>query len=471
MSVEPDDSKQFLKTVIQNKLATEEQVAECQELKEKYPDKTVGQILVAKRYLSPEHRAEIMKAISAKEAAAAASGRQPQAGRSGESSRQPAGKSGESSRQPGKKEPAEPSDTIGEPDTLDPANPRKNIVKLMKKAAELKASDLHINVGSPPMLRYQGRIVKLNMPPIPAEMSEPMMMSLLDDRQKAAYAEHLSLDFTYDLEGTGRFRANVFRQQKGVDGALRFIPIDVPKLADLGVPDVVEKMTHYTQGLTLITGPSGSGKTTTMAALIQLVNAARKENIVCLEEPIEYRLPSLGCNIIQREIPRDSLSFSNALRAALREDPDVIMIGDMRDRDTVSTAVTAAETGHLVLGTLHTSSAARTIDRILDVFPPREAAQVRAMISESLRGVCTQQLIPRFDGKGVVLACEIMFNTPAIANLIRESRTYQIPSSIQTGKKLGMQTMDDVLQEYVNRRLISSQEAWSRADNKSLFAP
>jgi twitching motility protein PilT len=343
------------------------------------------------------------------------------------------------------------------------------MIKLLKKAAATKVSDLHINVGAPPMVRLFGRLNKLNMPALDAPATEAMLLGLLDDTQRAQLAERMDLDFTYELEGVGRFRANVFKQQRGYDAAFRFIPKEIPSLEELGVPRVVEKMTHYTQGLTLITGPAGSGKTTTLAALIALINRSRKENIICLEEPIEYVMPSEGCNIVQRQIPRDSRSFANALRASLREDPDVIMVGEMRDRDTVSVAVTAAETGHLVLGSLHTSSAARTVDRVLDVFPPREAAQVRAMISESLRGVLAQQLLPRLDNKGRVLACEVMFNTPAISNLIRDSRTFQIPGVIQTQKRAGMQTMDDALKELVSRRVISKDEARLRADNPANF--
>ncbi len=347
---------------------------------------------------------------------------------------------------------------------------RQQMEKLLVRVAEMGASDLHLNVGSAPIIRLHGHLTLLGFPALNAEQNRALVLSLLDEPRKAHFFEHKDVDFCHTIEGVGRFRINAFHHREGIDAAFRIIPNKIPTLEALGVPKIIEKFIQYQQGLVLVTGPAGCGKTTTLAALVEQINQTRKQNIIVLEQPIEYIIPSKSCNVVQREIPRDSLSFSAALRAALRENPDVVVLGEMRDLDTISTAITAAETGHLVLGSLHTSSAARTVDRILDVFPPKEAAQVRAMVSESLRGVISQQLVPCADGKSRVSACEVLFNTPAIANLIRDERTYQIPGVMQTQRKNGMQLMDDALLDLVRKEEIMPQDAWSRAENKSIFA-
>jgi twitching motility protein PilT len=273
-------------------------------------------------------------------------------------------------------------------------------------------------------------------------------------------------DFAY-ANSFGRYRTSVVRQRLGVDLVFRIINTKVRTMDELGLPGYLKLLTRYQNGLILVTGSVGSGKSTTLAALVEQVNIERREHIITLEDPIECVLEPKGCHITQREVHTHTRSFAAALRGALRQDPDVIMVGEMRDLETISLAITAAETGHLVLGTLHTGNASRTLDRLLDVFPPDQQEQIRIMVSESLRGVISQQLIPRADGKGRVLALEILTNTPAVANVIRESRTYMLPGIIQTGKKQGMQLIDDALVDLCNRGLITADEAYSRAEQKT----
>jgi len=273
-------------------------------------------------------------------------------------------------------------------------------------------------------------------------------------------------DFAY-ANDVGRYRTSVVRQRLGVDLVFRIINTKVRTMDELGLPEHLKLLTRYQNGLILVTGSVGSGKSTTLASLVEQVNIERREHIITLEDPIEYVLEPKGCHITQREVHTHTRSFAAALRGALREDPDVIMVGEMRDLETISLAITAAETGHLVLGTLHTGNASRTLDRLLDVFPPDQQEQIRIMVSESLRGVVSQQLIPRADGKGRVLALEILTNTPAVANVIREAKTYMLPGIIQTGKKQGMQLMDDALAELYNRGLIIGEEALARAEQKA----
>jgi twitching motility protein PilT len=272
-------------------------------------------------------------------------------------------------------------------------------------------------------------------------------------------------DFAY-ANNRGRFRTIVARQRLGLDLVFRIINTNVRTMDELGLPEHLKLLTRYQNGLILVTGSVGSGKSTTLAALVEQVNIERREHIITLEDPIEYVMEPKGCHITQREVHTHTRSFAAALRGALREDPDVIMVGEMRDLETISLAITAAETGHLVLGTLHTGNASRTLDRVLDVFPPDQQEQIRIMVSESLRGVISQQLIPRADGKGRVLALEILTNTPAVANVIREAKTYMLPGIIQTGKKQGMQLMDDALIDLQSRGLISGDEAYARAEQK-----
>jgi twitching motility protein PilT len=289
--------------------------------------------------------------------------------------------------------------------------------------------------------------------------------SFLSNLHKTQLNERGDADFAY-ANSLGRYRTSVVRQRLGVDLVFRIINTKVRTMDELGLPDHLKLLTRYQNGLILVTGSVGSGKSTTLAALVEQVNMERREHIITLEDPIEYVLEPKGCHVTQREVHTHTRSFAAALRGALREDPDVIMVGEMRDLETISLAITAAETGHLVLGTLHTGNASRTLDRLLDVFPPDQQEQIRIMVSESLRGVISQQLIPRADGKGRALALEILTNTPAVANVIREARTYMLPGIIQTGKKQGMQLMDDALVDLCSRGLINAEEACARAEQK-----
>jgi len=282
------------------------------------------------------------------------------------------------------------------------------------------------------------------------------------------YEEMLECDFSFGIPNLARFRVNAFVQSRGASAAFRTIPSKVLTLEELATPKVFAEMVNRPRGLILVTGSVGSGKSTTLAALVEQINIERREHIITLEDPIEYVLEPKGCHITQREVHTHTLSFGVALRGALREDPDVIMVGEMRDLETISLAITASETGHLVLGTLHTGTAARTLDRVLDVFPVDQQEQIRIMISESLRGVISQQLIPRADGTGRVLAIETLTNTPAVSNLIREARTFMLPGIIQTGRKQGMQLMDDALIDLRKQGLISAEEALARADQKEI---
>lgn len=329
------------------------------------------------------------------------------------------------------------------------------------------ASDIHLGVNAPPLWRLHGTLQPIwpDAPPLTPQDTASLAEGFLSDLHKAQVDERGDADFAYANAG-GRFRTSVVRQRLGTDLVFRIINTRVQTMDDLGLPQHLKLLTRYQNGLILVTGSVGSGKSTTLAALVEQVNLERREHIITLEDPIEYVFEPKGCHITQREVHTHTLSFGAALRGALREDPDVIMVGEMRDLETISLAITASETGHLVLGTLHTGNASRTLDRLLDVFPVDQQEQIRVMVSESLRGVISQQLIPRIDGKGRVLALETLTNTPAVANVIREARTYMLPGIIQTGKKQGMQLMDDSLVELYKAGLIDAEEAYARAEQK-----
>jgi twitching motility protein PilT len=336
-------------------------------------------------------------------------------------------------------------------------------------ARDIGASDLHINVASPPVIRKYGRLAPLPRTPFTAAETEALLFKILTDEQRRRINTELALDFRYILTGQGAYRSCIVKQRMGWDGSFRIVQSRVPSFKELGLPEQLQRLTEFNQGLVLVTGPNGCGKSTTLAAMVELVNQQRDEHIITIEDPVEVNFVPAKSQINQREVGSHTKSFSQALRAALREDPDVIMIGEMRDRETVSLAITAAETGHLVFGTIHTTSAARTIDRILDSFPPDEQAQVRSMISESIRGILCQQLIPRKDGNGRALAMEILLNTQAVSNLIRERKLYQIPSIIQTGRQQGMILLDNSLMDLVTRGVIDGSEAYYAADKKEQF--
>ncbi|MDP9291743.1 MAG: PilT/PilU family type 4a pilus ATPase [Verrucomicrobiota bacterium] len=335
---------------------------------------------------------------------------------------------------------------------------------------ESGASDVHLGVNAQPIWRRFGNLepIWLQAPRLTPEDTERLAMGFLNDAQQETLRERGDVDFAYANE-LGRFRTSVVRHRLGIDLVFRIISSEVRTMDQLGLPQGLKLLTQYHNGLVLVTGSVGSGKSTTLAALVEEVNISRKDHIITLEDPIEYVLTSKGCHVTQREVHTHTRSFAAALRGALREDPDVIMVGEMRDLETIQLAITASETGHLVMGTLHTGNAARTLDRVLDVFPTDQRDQIRIMVSESLRGIISQQLVPRMDGKGRALAIEVLVNTPAVANTIRESKTFMLPGIIQTGKKLGMKLMDDSLMELYDKQIISQEEAYQRSDQKTLM--
>ena len=340
---------------------------------------------------------------------------------------------------------------------------------LFKMMKEQGASDLHLSSGCPPIFRLHGEMVRLNFKPLVHEEIQSLLYEIINDQQKEFFEAKKDLDFAYSIQDMARFRGNMMMQHKGIAAVFRMIPGKILSADDLNLPDGVRKMTMLKKGLVLVTGPTGSGKSTTLAAMVDLINSTRKEHILTLEDPLEFIHENKMSLLNQRQIGEHSESFTAALRAALREDPDVILVGEMRDLETISLAMTAAETGHLVFGTLHTNSAGKTVDRIIDAFPKDSQEQVSTMLSESLRGVVCQQLLKNAEGKGRVAAFEILVGTPAIANLIREGKTFQIPSIIQTGRKDGMQLMDQHILDLLKTRKILPEEAYRCAQDKKQF--
>lgn len=344
-----------------------------------------------------------------------------------------------------------------------------DITELLAFAVKNKASDLHLSSGLPPMIRVHGDVRRINLPPMEHKEVHAMVYDIMNDTQRKLYEENLETDFSFNVPNLARFRVNAFTQDRGAGAVFRTIPSKVLTLEELECPKIFKEISQQPRGIVLVTGPTGSGKSTTLAAMIDFINDNEYAHILTIEDPIEFVHESKRCLINQREVSRDTLSFNNALRSALREDPDVILVGELRDLETIRLALTAAETGHLVFGTLHTSSAAKTIDRIIDVFPAQEKEMVRAMLSESLRAVISQTLLKKKDASGRVAAHEIMIGTPAIRNLIRENKIAQMYSSIQTGQNVGMQTLDQCLQEMVKRNIVGVAEARIRAANKDSF--
>lgn len=339
------------------------------------------------------------------------------------------------------------------------------IEELLEVAANNNASDVHITVGVPPKMRVNGNLVDMDYPRLLPDDAENIIMSILDKRRKEIFDEKGEVDFSISVPQIGRYRVNIFKQRGSMAAALRVVGTEIPNPDSLGVPKAVQDLHRRKRGLVLVTGPTGSGKSTTLASIIDLVNTNTSSHIITLEDPIEYMHKHKMAMINQREVGLDTLSYNNALRAALREDPDVILVGEMRDFETISIAVTAAETGHLVFSTLHTIGAAATIDRIIDVFPTHQQQQIRVQLSMVLEAVISQQLIPTADGRRRVAAFEVMITNPAIKNLIREGKTYQIQSMIQTNKKIGMQTMDDALYDLYRRGEITGEKCVSYAQD------
>ena len=348
--------------------------------------------------------------------------------------------------------------------------PGVTLEDVLRQAAAVRANDVHLHSGARLKVRLDGILHDASAQPIQAEIADHLIQDLLDEAQRERLAEDLQVDFLYAIPGVGRFRANVYRQQRGLDAVFRPIALEPPTLAELGLPESLNQVTRFHQGLVLLTGPAGCGKSSTMAALIDRINERRRDHIIIIEDPIEYVHRSKSCIVNQRQVGSHTETFSRALRAALREDPDVIVIGELRDLETVSLALTAAETGHLVLGTLHTNSAVRTIHRVLGVYPPDQQQQVRLMLSESLVAIVSQRLLQRADGSGRVPALEVLFNTKAIANLIRDQKTFQIPSAMQTGFRQGMITLDQSLLNLVTEGVVSKQEARVHAEEPGKFA-
>jgi len=343
-----------------------------------------------------------------------------------------------------------------------------DIAELLTFSVKNKASDLHLSSGLPPMIRVDGDMRRVNVPPLDHRAVHALVYDIMNDKQRKDYEEFFETDFSFEIPGIARFRVNAFNQNRGAAAVFRTIPSKILTLDDLKTPEIFKTIVEVPRGLVLVTGPTGSGKSTTLAAMIDYLNEKDYAHILTIEDPIEFVHASKKCLVNQREVHRDTHGFSEALRSALREDPDIILVGELRDLETIRLALTAAETGHLVFGTLHTSSAAKTIDRIIDVFPAAEKSMVRSMLSESLRSVIAQTLLKRIGG-GRVAAHEIMIGTPAIRNLIREDKVAQMYSAIQTGQAHGMQTLDQNLADLVKRGLIARNDARSKAQNKEGF--
>ena len=343
-----------------------------------------------------------------------------------------------------------------------------DITELLAFSAKQGASDLHLSAGLPPMIRVDGDVRRINLPPMDHKQVHALIYDIMNDKQRKDFEEFLETDFSFEVPGVARFRVNAFNQNRGAGAVFRTIPSKVLTMEDLGMGEVFRKITDVPRGLVLVTGPTGSGKSTTLAAMLDYLNNTKYQHILTIEDPIEFVHESKKCLVNQREVHRDTLGFTEALRSALREDPDIILVGEMRDLETIRLALTAAETGHLVFGTLHTTSAAKTIDRVVDVFPAEEKSMVRSMLSESLQSVISQTLLKKIGG-GRVAAHEIMIGTPAIRNLIREDKVAQMYSAIQTGGSLGMQTLDSCLKTLVSKGIVTRVAAREKAKTPENF--
>ncbi len=340
-----------------------------------------------------------------------------------------------------------------------------DLVDILIEVLEREASDLHLTVGSPPIVRVAGKLIRLDYPRLTSNDTRDLIYSILSQDQRQRLENEWEIDFSYSVPGRARFRVNAYFQRNSIGAAFRLIPAKIKSVDELMLPAALHKMAAKPRGFVLVTGPTGSGKSTTLAAIIQEINETREEHIMTIEDPIEFLYRHEKSIINQREVGTDTKSFNRALKSVLRQDPDVILVGEMRDTETMQTALTAAETGHLVFATLHTQDAPQTIDRIIDVFPPHQQGQIRVQLASSLMGICTQQLLPVIDGDGRVPACEVLIPTPAVRNLIREAKTHQIYSVIQTGSQYGMQTMDAALASLVKRGIVAKDVALKKSSN------
>jgi twitching motility protein PilT len=340
-----------------------------------------------------------------------------------------------------------------------------DLVDILVEVLEKKASDLHLTAGSPPVIRVAGKLVRLDYPRLTTNDTRDLIYSILSQDQRQRLENEWEIDFSYSVPGRARFRVNAYFQRNALGAAFRLIPADIKSLEDLLMPPILHKMAQKPRGFVIVTGPTGCGKSTTLAAIIKEINETREEHIMTIEDPIEFLHRHNKSIINQREVGTDTQSFNRALKSVLRQDPDVILVGEMRDTETMQTALTAAETGHLVFATLHTQDAPQTIDRIIDVFPPHQQSQIRVQLASTLMGICTQQLMQTVDGQDRICACEILIPTPAVRNLIREAKTHQIYSVMQTGSRFGMQTMDTSLAEWVKRNKITKEAALRKSSN------
>jgi twitching motility protein PilT len=344
-----------------------------------------------------------------------------------------------------------------------------DLLDILLEVMERDASDLHLGAGAPPVVRINGELEDLDYPRLTPNDTRELAYSILSQDQRQRLENDWELDFSYSVPGKARFRVNAFFQRNALSAAFRLIPMKIPKLEDLELPTVLHDLTRKPRGFVVITGPTGSGKSTTLAAMIDEINTTRREHIITIEDPIEFLHSHKRSHVNQREVGADTASFNRALKSVLRQDPDIILVGEMRDTETMATALTAAETGHLVFATLHTQDAAQTVDRIIDVFPPHQQAQIRVQLASTLMGVCTQQLLPTRDGRGRCVACEVLIPTAAIRHLIREGNTHQIQSAIMTGSQYNMQTMDGALADLVRKGKISRELALNRCSSPETF--
>lgn len=343
--------------------------------------------------------------------------------------------------------------------------------KVFKIGVNLKASDVHVVPGEPFIMRRFGKLIKSKSQPLTHTLCKKLVYEILDDEQKKRLEEDLQLDFSYEIESLGRFRGSAMMHQKGLSAIFRIIPLTIPTMEDLGIPESVKKVLDNHQGLILVTGATGQGKTTSLAAMVNYINQTRAHHVLTVEDPVEFVHPILQGVVNQRQLGDDTRSYANSLKAALREDPDVIMIGELRDLETISLAISAAETGHLVLGTLSTTNAPKTIDRIIDSFPPGEQGQIRATLSETLKAVVTQKLIPGINGDKMALAVEILIGTLPVASMIRDGKVFQIPNLMQTGKNVGMRIMDESIAELLKEKEISEESALIHIENEAAIRP